>query len=57
MKINLTKLLERSKIKELEDLNKRNTSAAYHVRAIQDCTSTESAYSFELEKEEFTLKK
>lgn len=55
MKINLTKLLEKSKIKT--PLDKENTSASYYVQASQDSTSTESAYSFQLEKERFVLKK
>ena len=50
MKINLTKLLEKSDIKNAQDMNERTTDASYYIKPIRDRTSMEDAYSFELEE-------
>jgi hypothetical protein len=57
MKVNLTKLLEKA-YKEKADSNQiGRTSASYFLKTDYDVTSSERAYSFELEKETFRLKK
>lgn len=55
MKINLTKLLEKSKIKTPQDINMEQTSASYYLKTVHDVASSETAYSFEIEKETFKL--
>jgi hypothetical protein len=55
MKINLTKLLEKTLIREDDYLNRDQTDASYLMRKNYDVTSSEDAYSFELEKETFKI--
>jgi hypothetical protein len=57
MKINLTKLLEKTIQKVDRDINIEQTSASYYMKTNYDATSSEEAYSFELEKETFRLEK
>jgi len=54
MKINLTKLLDL--LVAPPDVESDQTNAAYFLKACNDTTSTDNAYSFELEKESFSLK-
>jgi len=58
MKINLTKLLEKSDVKTPHEVQYTEiTSASYYMKAVPDITSPERTYSFELEKETFVLDK
>jgi hypothetical protein len=55
MKINLTKLLEIAQRIEPSDIQTRQTNASYSLKARRDATSSDEPYSFELEKETFSL--
>ncbi len=58
MKVNLTKLLEKSDLKTpKKETNIGSTNASYYMKTIHDSSSIESAYSFELEKKTFILGK
>jgi hypothetical protein len=58
MKVNLTKLLEKALKEKAPSIPKNETNASYTMRTDYDVTSSERAYSFELEKKEtFELKK
>jgi len=55
MKINLTKLLEIAQRIEPSDVQPRQTNASYSLKVRRDATSSDEPYSFELEKETFSL--
>jgi len=56
MKINLTKLLESSpRVRQSKQEDEDNTAFASIVVTNYETTSSDRAYSFELEKEKFNL--
>lgn len=55
MKINLTKLLEIAQKSQSSDIQQRQTNASYPMKTRRDATSADEPYSFELEKETFSL--
>lgn len=55
MKINLTKLLAISQKIQPPDIQQRQTNASYSLKTRRDVTSSDEPYSFELEKETFSL--
>jgi len=56
MKVNLTRLLEVStRIREIKQDNRDNNTSALFVVTNHESTSSDKAYSFELEKEMFNL--
>jgi hypothetical protein len=56
MKVNLTRLLESStRIREIKQDDRDNRTSALFVVTNHESTSSDKAYSFELEKEVFSL--
>ena len=56
MKINLTKLLESSaRVRQSKQEDEDNTASAFIVVTNYESASSDRAYSFELEKETFSL--
>ncbi|MGA1840632.1 MAG: hypothetical protein ACMUIU_08405 [bacterium] len=55
MKINLTKLLELSKMVDPPPVDSKQTDASYFLKTGHDSTSSDEAYSFELEEDAFSL--
>ena len=54
MKVNLNRLLE-SRDHKREEKAAKETTAVYVIKTIADETSADDVYSFEIEKESFTL--